>query len=40
LFLEDKETERAAQAAKEKEQAAKIPGMLKPTEIKDEDEEL
>ena len=40
LFLEDKEAERAAQAAKEKEQAAKIPGMLKPTEIKDEDEEL
>lgn len=40
LFLEDKETERAAQAAKEKEQAAKIPGMLKPAEMKDEDEEL
>lgn len=40
LFLEDKESERAAQAAKEKEQAAKIPGMLKPAEMKDEDEEL
>lgn len=40
LFVEDKEAERAAQAAKEKEQAAKIPGMLKPTEMKDEDEEL
>lgn len=40
LFIEDKEAERAAAAAKEKEEAAKIPGMLKPAEMHDEDEEL
>ncbi|KDN52738.1 hypothetical protein K437DRAFT_277459 [Tilletiaria anomala UBC 951] len=36
LFQEDKE----AKAAAEREQAAKIPGMLKPSQMKDEDEEL
>ncbi|KAN0064829.1 Karyopherin transporter [Thecaphora frezii] len=40
LFLEDKEAEAQRKAAEEREAAAKVPGMLKPSQIKEEDEEL
>ena len=40
LFLEDKEAEAQRKAAAEQEAAAKVPGMLKPSQIKEEDEEL
>ncbi|SPC66099.1 probable CRM1 - nuclear export factor, exportin [Ustilago sp. UG-2017b] len=40
LFIEDKEAEAQKKAAAEREAAAKVPGMLKPSQIKEEDEEL
>ncbi|KAI3627765.1 CRM1 [Malassezia furfur] len=40
LFLEDKEVEQMRKAAQEREMAAKVPGMLKPSQITEEDEEL
>ncbi|PWN46897.1 putative CRM1-nuclear export factor, exportin [Violaceomyces palustris] len=40
LFLEDKEAEQQKKLAEEREAAAKVPGMLKPSQIKEEDEEL
>ena len=40
LFLEEKEAEQQRKAAEERELAAKVPGMLKPSQITEEDEEL
>ena len=40
LFLEDREAEARNRLALERENAAKIPGMLKPSQIVEEDEEL
>ena len=40
LFLEEREAEQQRKAAMERENAAKIPGMLKPSQITEEDEEL
>ncbi|SOV03926.1 probable CRM1 - nuclear export factor, exportin [Ustilago sp. UG-2017a] len=40
LFIEDREAEAQKKAAAEREAAAKVPGMLKPSQIKEEDEEL
>ncbi|TKY89290.1 hypothetical protein EX895_001821 [Sporisorium graminicola] len=40
LFIEDKEAEAQRKAAEEREKAATVPGMLKPSQIKEEDEEL
>lgn len=40
LFLEEKEAEQHRKAAEERENAAKVPGMLKPSQITEEDEEL
>jgi exportin-1 len=39
LFLEDKEAELQSKAAAEREAALKVPGMLKPSQI-DQDEEI
>ncbi|WFC98328.1 Karyopherin transporter [Malassezia yamatoensis] len=40
LFIEDKEAEQSRKAAEQHEIAAKVPGMLKPSQITEEDEEL
>ncbi|KAG9012886.1 Karyopherin transporter [Tulasnella sp. 427] len=40
LFLEEKELEGQRKAQEEREAAARVPGLLKPSQIKDEDEEL
>lgn len=40
LYLEEKETEAHRKAQEEREAAMKIPGMLKPSQIQDQDEEL
>ncbi|KAJ9479340.1 Exportin-1 [Pseudozyma hubeiensis] len=40
LFAEDKEAEAQRKAAADREKAATVPGMLKPSQIKEEDEEL
>jgi exportin-1 len=40
LFLEEKEAEAHRKATQEREKAANIPGMLKPSQIEDKDEEL
>jgi len=40
LFLEEKELETQRKAQEEREAAARVPGLLKPSQIKDEDEEL
>lgn len=40
LFLEEKETEAQLRAQSEREAAMRIPGMLKPSQIEDKDEEL
>ena len=40
LFLEEKEAEAQRKAQEEREAAMKIPGMLKPSQIHDQDEEL
>lgn len=40
LYLEEKEAEQQRKADDEREKAANIPGMLKPSQIEDKDEEL
>lgn len=40
LFLEEKETETLRKAEEERQAAMKIPGMLKPSQIEDQDEDL
>jgi exportin-1 len=40
LYLEEKELEAQRKAQEEREAAARVPGLLKPSQIKDEDEEL
>lgn len=40
LYLEEKEAEAHRKAQEEREAAMKIPGMLKPSQIQDQDEEL
>ena len=40
LFLEEKEAEAHKKAQEERDAAMKIPGMLKPSQIQDQDEEL
>lgn len=40
LFLDEKEAEVQRKAAQEREAALKIPGMLKPSQIEQEDEDL
>lgn len=40
LYLEEKEAEAQRKAQEEQEAAMKIPGMLKPSQIQDQDEEL
>ena len=40
LYLEEKEEEAQMKAQEEREAAMKIPGMLKPSQIQDQDEEL
>lgn len=40
LFLEEKELEAQRKAEVEREAAMRIPGMLKPSQIEDKDEEL
>ena len=38
LFLEEKELEASAKAATEQEKAMRVPGMLKPSQIQDDEE--
>lgn len=38
LFLEERELEASTRAATEQERAMRVPGMLKPSQIKDEEE--
>jgi exportin-1 len=40
LYLEEKEAEAQRNANQEREKAANIPGMLKPSQIEDKDEEI
>jgi exportin-1 len=40
LFLEEKEAEAQRKAQEEREAAMRIPGMLKPSQLMDKDEEL
>ena len=40
LFLEEKETEAQRKAEEERQAAMRIPGMLKPSQIEDKDEDL
>ena len=40
LYLEEKEAEAQRKAQEEREAAMKIPGMLKPSQLQDQDEEL
>ena len=40
LFLEEKEAETQRKAEEERQAAMKIPGMLKPSQIEDNDEDL
>lgn len=40
LYLEEKETEAQRRAQTEREAALRIPGMLKPSQLEDKDEEL
>lgn len=40
LFLEEKELEAQHKATSEREAAMRIPGMLKPSQLEDKDEEL
>lgn len=40
LFLEEKELEAQQKATTEREAAMRIPGMLKPSQLEDKDEEL
>jgi exportin-1 len=40
LFLEEKEAEQLMKAQTEREQAMRIPGMLKPSQLEDRDEDI
>lgn len=40
LYLEEKETEAQAKLTAEREAAMRIPGMLKPSQIEDKDEDI
>jgi exportin-1 len=40
LYLEEKEAEQQRKLAEERAAAERVPGMLKPSQIKEEDEEL
>lgn len=40
LFLEEKETEAKLKAEAERDAALRIPGMLKPSQIEDKDEDI
>lgn len=40
LFLEERETEAQQRAQAEREIAMRIPGMLKPSQLEDKDEDL
>ena len=40
LFRDEKEAEQAAKAQAEREQAMRIPGMLKPDQLEDKDEDI
>ena len=40
LYLEEKEAEAQRKAQEEREAAMRIPGMLKPSQLEDKDEEL
>ena len=40
LFLEEKELEAQRKAEEEREAAMRIPGMLKPSQIEDKDEDI
>ena len=40
LFLEEKEAEQQMRAQTEREQAMRIPGMLKPSQLEDRDEDI
>lgn len=40
LFLEEKEAEQQMKAQTEREQAMRIPGMLKPDQLEDKDEDI
>jgi exportin-1 len=40
LFLEEKEAEQLMRAQTEREQAMRIPGMLKPSQLEDRDEDI
>jgi exportin-1 len=40
LFLEEKESEAERRATEEREAARRIPGMLKPDQIEDKDEDI
>jgi exportin-1 len=40
LFLEEKEAEQQMKAQTEREQAMRIPGMLKPSQLEDRDEDI
>lgn len=40
LYLEEKEAEQQQKAAAERENAMRIPGMLKPSQIEDRDEDI
>ena len=40
LFLEEKEAEAQRKAQEEREAAMRIPGMLKPSQIEDKDEDI
>jgi exportin-1 len=40
LYLEEKETEAQKRAQLEREHAMRIPGMLKPSQLEDKDEDI
>lgn len=40
LYLEEKETEAQRKAQQERETAMRVPGMLKPSQIEDKDEDI
>ena len=40
LFVDEKEAEAARQAQQEREAALRIPGMLKPSQLEDKDEDI
>jgi exportin-1 len=40
LFLEEKEAEQQQKAAAERDAAMRIPGMLKPSQLEDKDEDI